>query len=910
MLEQCGWHVQDYGEMNLSAGTGIAVCEFPLATGFADYLLYANGKAIGVVEAKPEGHPLVSVEDQTVKYATGLPEPYPAWLRPLPFTYETTGTETQFTSHRDPVPRSRPVFAVHRPEELVRLVQQDSQLRANLRAIPPLKTQNLWAKQITAIENLEESLARNQPRALVQMATGSGKTFTACNMAYRLIRFGQARRILFLVDRNNLGRQTLNEFQQFQSPHNAYKFTEEYGVHHLLKNTVPESAKVVITTIQRLYSILKGEAEYDAENEEASMFEVAPVRPTEPLPVVYNAKIPPEFFDVIIVDECHRSIYNVWRQVLEYFDAFIIGLTATPSAQTIGFFQENMVMEYTHEQAVLDHVNVGYDIYRIETKISRDGAALSKKPGFFVPRRDRLTRKRRYAELDDDMAYAASQLDRDVVNPSQLRLVIQTFRDRLFTQIFPGRTEVPKTLVFAKTDLHAEDVTRIIREEFGMGNDFCQKITSKSTGAKPEELLKQFRNSYFPRIAVTVDMIATGTDVKPLECLLFLRNISSSAYFEQMKGRGVRVLKPDDLRSVTPDAHAKTRFVIVDAVGVTETAKTISQPLDRKPSFSTAAIMQSVAAGVVNADVVSTLASRLTRLDRQITEDQRQQIAQQASGRTPAELAAALLDSIDPDRSAARAAQMFELPSGDAATKKQLDDAEHAAMAAALKPFHHPALRDIIECVRASTEQVIDEVNRDKLIHAGMSRKDAGNIVQSFREFIAANREQIEALRVLYSVPYRHGLRYGQVKELARKLAVDPFHVDAEHPETLLRLWNAYAAMEPQKVHGRASKLVDLIALVRHAIAPDTTLEPVETTVEQRYASWLAEKDAKGIAFTPEQRRWLDAIKNHIAACLAIGADDLEDVPFNQFGGPVKAYEVFGDRLYALLDELNERLVA
>lgn len=562
----------------------------------------------------------------------------------------------------------------------------------------------------------------------------------------------------------------------------------------------------------------------------------------EPLPVVYNEKIPPEFFDFIIVDECHRSIYNVWRQMLEYFDVFLIGLTATPSAQTIGFFNGNLVMEYSHEEAVLDGVNVGYDVYRIETRVSKDGATLAKKPGYLVPRRDRATRKKRYAALDTDLPYTATQLDRDVVNESQIRLVIRTFKERL-PEMFPGRVEVPKTLVFAKTDLHADDVTRIIREEFGKGNEFCQKITSKTTGKKPDELLNEFRNAYFPRIAVTVDMIATGTDVKPLECLLFLRNISSAAYFEQMKGRGCRVISPDALQAVTPDAPGgvKTHFVIVDAVGVTESEKTLSKPLDRQPSVAFEKILTTVAAGAVSDDIVSTLAARLARLDREL----------------------------DPERRA--------------------------------------------EVAKAAAEQVFDEVNRDSLLRAGFDAavlQKARSVVSS-KAFIEENKDEIEAIRILYSRPYRAGLRYGQVKELAQKLGIPPFFVDAKKPETVGRLWQAFEAAEPEKVRGKGGRqLVDLIALVKHAIEPCTPLVPVEEVVEERYVAWLAEKAKAGVGFTAEQRRWLDAIKDHIAASLAIDAEALEEVPFKQMGGLGAAYEVFGKSLQALLSEMNERLVA
>jgi type I restriction enzyme R subunit len=915
LLEQAGWIVQDRAEMNISAGLGVAIREFPLQTGHVDYMLYAAGKAIGVVEAKPEDYTLTGVETQSSKYTTGFPGHLPRWSIPLPCAYESTGVVTQFTNALDPEPCSREVFSFHRPEELIRLAELGpEQLRRRLQQMPELDTSKLWSKQVTAIGNLEKSLAESRPRSLIQMATGSGKTFTACNISYRLIKFAKAKRILFLVDRNNLGEQTLNEFQQFASPYNAYKFTEEFGVQHLKRNTIDPAAKVCITTIQRLYSILKGEADFDEANEDASLFEAPPAESLikEPLPVVYNAKIPPEHFDFIIIDECHRSIYNIWRQVLEYFDGFLIGLTATPSAQTIGFFDGNLVMEYTHEQAVLDGVNVGYDIYRIATEITENGATLATQPGYLVPRRDRTTRAKRYEALNDDLLYRPSQLDRDVVNESQIRLVVSTFKDKL-PEMFPGRTEVPKTLFFAKTDLHADDVTKIIREVFGNGNDFCQKITSKSTGAAPKELLKQFRNSYNPRIAVTVDMIATGTDVKPLECLVFMRNINSAAYFEQMKGRGCRVVNSDVLQSVTPDARVKTRFVIVDAVGVTETEKTLSKPLDRKPSVPLRVVLETVAAGAVNDEIVSTLAAKLARLDRELDDDQRQQIADDANGKTPAQLAQTLIASIDPDTVTQRAAEKFNLPPDNEPSEEQIAAVENDAMTAALRPFHNPKLRKTIVTVKGVAEQVFDEVNQDTLRSAGFSaaaREKAQSVITSFKKFIEDNKEEIEAIKLLYSQPYRRGLRYRQVKELAQKLAIAPFFVDPKKPESVMRLWHAFETVAPEKVKGHARQLVDLIALVRHAIGKETLLVPVEAVVEDRYQQWLADKQAAGTTFTPEQRKWLDAVKSHIATSLAIERDDLEEIPFKQFGGLGAAFQLFGDALPALLDELNERLTA
>ena len=917
-LEQAGWIVQDYAQMHITAGLGVAVREFPLKTGFADYLLYAHAKAIGSVEAKPEGFGLMGVAEQSTKYSIGLPKSLPNWEVPLPFAYESTGTECRFTNRKEPDARSRLVFTFHRPEELIRLVNLDKQVRGRLQEMPELNTGNLWKVQIDSIRNLEKSLALNKPRALIQMATGSGKTFTAVNFCYRLIKYADAKRILFLVDRNNLGKQTLNEFQQFVSPVNGYKFTEEYSVQHLKKNTIAPASKVCITTIQRLYSMLKGEEDFQEENEEGSLFETENALFKEPLPVVYNPKIPIEMFDFIVVDECHRSIYNIWRQVLEYFDASLIGLTATPTKQTIGFFGSNLVQDYAHEQAVVDGVNVGYDVYRIETKITKDGAMLAREPGVFVPHRDRRTKGKKYKELDDDLTYTANQLDRDVVSENQIRLVVRTFKDKL-PEIFPGRTEVPKTLVFAKTDLHAEDIVRILREDFGKGNDFCQKITSKSTGKKPDELLSEFRNSYFPRIAVTVDMIATGTDVKPLECLIFMRNIRSLGYFEQMKGRGCRVVDPDVLQSVTPDAKHKTHFVIVDAVGVCEDEKSATKPMDRKPSVPLDKILNLVAAGAAGDDIVSTLASRLSRLDQEVDPLQQAAIQQASGGKTLAELSAGLLKSIDPDANTELAVEKFNVPEGPNGeppepTEPQVVEVEREQMATALKAFHDPKLREAILAAKRSLEQVIDEQTPDQLLRAGFDAQaleKAKSMLTSFRKFIEDNKDQIEALQVLYSQPYRAGLKFRHVKELASKLNQPPFFVDPNRPESLSRLWQAYEVVEPDKVRGKGGRqLVDVIALVRHAMDPNTTLAPVGVTVQERYQQWMSEKQTAGVMFTADQRKWLDAIKDHIAASLNIEQDDLEEVPFNSIGGLGRAYELFGDKLNAILDELNERLAA
>ena len=630
-LLACGWLVQDRKAMNLYAGQGIAVREFIMAVGHgrADYLLFIDQKAVGAIEAKPSGTPLAGVEAQSAKYAAGLPKDLPALVNPLPFLYESTGDETMFTNGFDPDPRSRPVFTFHRPDSLARWLRHwvddadGGSLRARLsgsgRSRPTGFAGFRWRRSVVSTPRWRA----NHPRALAQMATGSGKTFMAANLAYRLVRFADAERVLFLVDRANLGRQTLREFQQFATPGDGRKFTDLYNVQLLTSNRIDPAARVVITTVQRLYSMLRGEEELPEDVDEKSGSEVEPERPVE---VAYNQQIPIEAFDVVIIDECHRSIYGVWRQVIEYFDAFLVGLTATPAKQTFGFFNQNLVVEYGHAEAVADGVNVDFDVYRIRTKISEQGSTVE--AGLVTKFRERETRKTRLEKLDEDVVYDARQLDRDVVSIDQIRTVIRTFRDNLFkpldeSGIFPGRTEVPKTLIFAKDDSHADDIVRICREEFGRGNDFAVKITYRTTGVKPEDLLNQFRNSFNPRIVVTVDMIATGTDVRPLECVMFMRAIRSRNFFEQMKGRGVRIIDPNDLQAVSADTIAKTHFVIVDAVGVTEAEFNDTAPLERHKTESLKKLLDQIAAGVRDPDVVSSIAGRLARLDRVISADDR-----------------------------------------------------------------------------------------------------------------------------------------------------------------------------------------------------------------------------------------------------------------------------------------------
>jgi type I restriction enzyme R subunit len=929
LLRAAGWSVQPRDKANLSASRGVAVAEFPLETGFADYLLFVDRRPIGVIEAKPVGATLSGVETQTAQYSAGLSRPLQAraWCDPLPFLYQSTGVETFFTHEQDPNPRSRRVFAFHQPETLEAWAQpgaaspsssglrvgeesapygeQPPTLRARLRRMPPLNTKGLWKAQIEAIRNLERSLAQDRPRSLVQMATGSGKTYVAVTTIYRLIKHAKARRVLFMVDRTNLGRQAHNEFKQYVTPDDGRKFTELYNVQHLQSNALDRVSKVCITTVQRLYSMLRGEPDFDAALEDRPLGRMMDVLGHRVREVTYNDYLPIEYFDVIFIDECHRSIYNVWRQVLEYFDAYLIGLTATPAKQTYGFFNQNLVMEYPREWAVADGVNVDGWVYRIRTRITEHGSRVE--AGEFVGKRDKTTREERWERLDEDLDYEPVQLDRDVETPDQIRTVLRTFREKLFTEIFPHRDKVPKTLIFAKDDNHAETIVRIAREVFGKGNRFCQKITYKSTGKTPEELISAFRNSYFPRIAVSVDMIATGTDVKPIEILLFMRRVRSAPYFEQMVGRGTRIITETDLQAVTPDAPRKTHYVIVDAVGAVEHPKIDVGTMDRKRSIAFDRLLEKVAFRMADEDDLSSLAVRLSRLEEELTDEERASIVEASGGRTPRQMAHGLLDALDPDQALARAE---ELAGDEPPTPQQIEAAREQLVEEAVAPFDNPGLRELLTNVKRRTELTIDVVSQDRVIEAGYSEEDterARQMVDSFRAFLEENKDEITALQILFSQPYgRQRVTFEQIKELAQRIEQPP------NAWTTAALWRAYAQLEEDKVHGAGAKrvLTDLVSLVRHAVQLEDELVPYPELVRQRYHDWLAAQEAAGRTFTEEQRWWLDRIAEAIGVNLGVRAEDFRYGELFNRGGWHAARRLFGDDLPELLEELNERLVA
>lgn len=902
MLIQCGWVIQDYDERELGKGLGVAVREYPTSAGPADYALFIDGTVVGVVEAKKFGTTLAGIVDQSERYLDGLYEKFSYLKQKPPFSYETTGIKTKFADRRDPDYRSRHVFTFHRPEQLKKWLEDDMTLRGRLRTIPKLNYPGLRECQIDAINGLEKSFAKNNPRALIQMTMGAGKTFAAVTSVYRLLKFAKAKRVLFLVDRKNLGIQAKKEFQGYKIPNDGRAFTDMYNLQPLQSHTIDPTCEVVISTIQRMYSILKGEKEFDDEKEQFSSFEDPDDE--EPKYVEYNENVPIGEFDFIIIDECHRSIYSKWRQVVEYFDAFLIGLTATPSDQTLVFFRRNEVSRYTHEQAVVDKVNVTYQPYKLRTKHGEQGLTIE--AGSIVEKRDRLTHQGELEYLKEDTSFEGKDLDNAVVSKDTIRLIIRTFKEKLeLGEIFPRRVEVPKTLIFAKNDSHAEDITEIILEEFGRGNDFCKKITYKAEG-DTEELIKSFRRDPLPRIAVSVDMIATGTDIRPLEIIIFMRDVRSQLYFDQMKGRGTRIIDAGDLKAVTPDATAKTHFVIIDAVGVCESRKSSMVSLAKKPGVAFKVLLDKVADRNADTEVIESLIFRLSRLNNKLNEEEQDEIKQAADGKTLQDIQKILLDGIDADKREEKAKTKFKT---ETPTREQIQTVSKEMINESCKIFDSHVLRKTILDVKNRNEQIVDDISIDELLEFGEIDKvneiDTETI-QKLSDFKKDNKDKIKALEIIYSFPYRmQDIIFSDIKELANAIKKPPYNLTPE------LLWDAYERLDKSKVKSNPQRmLTDLISIIRYSSGKQEMLLPFAELVTGKFEKWLVTQELSGRKFTPDQKEWLVMIKDTIASSVSINLESLDEVPFNKKGGRVKFYQTFGENYENILKEMHEVLVS
>ncbi|MEV7292098.1 DEAD/DEAH box helicase family protein [Streptomyces microflavus] len=923
MLADAGWLVQDRDDLNPLAGRGVAVREFTLASGRADYVLYVDGRIVGVIEAKREGDHLSSALVQNERYAKGVLKEHSlaVWREsePFAFRYATTGAETYFVNRLDPDPRSREVFSFHRPETVAAWMERAGDrraptFRAGLRRMPKLEPYGLRLAQIDAITGLEQSLGQDRPRALIHMATGAGKTFTAVTETYRLLRHAGARRVLFLVDRNNLGRQALSEFRNYTTPDDGRKFSDLYNVDRLGAAGLQDTSSVVICTIQKMYSLLKGEqlTDDDAGDDVADAGQQAAVTSVDdpdmdyaadrPVEVEYQPDVPPESFDLIVVDECHRSIYGLWRGVLDYFDAHLVGLTATPTAQTRGFFDQNTVSEYTYEQAVADGVNVDFDVVRVNTDLRENGGAKIE-AGTTVRIKDRKTRTQRLEELDDDLTYTTAQIGRSVITVDEIRAVLTTYKNN-WQRWFPGRKDLPKTLIFAVGEDHAEDVLKQAKEVFGRGDDFAKKITYKSrqNGENPDELINDLRNSPKLRIAVTVDMIATGTDVRALECVIFLRAVRSAVLFEQMKGRGARTIDATELREVTPDADedvTKDRFVLLDAAGVTDSPLVDARPLIPATGnqVSLAKLLDKTGSRSISAEEAEILQRRLSRLNQQLGSEERDLLANTAGGMTLAEIARGIVDAVDVD------AQDEARRQGGAGAARELVENAVAVLTG------NPELRRQILEIRRDKDLTYDEttaVTVTKVEEVPREQRAQENL-DEWHKLLEEQRDRNAAIRVAVGSgnPVSPSEARAALKELAATIRA------SRRAWTPRVLWGFYEDLEKAAAQkGRDAGPEDLISLIRYELGADSELRPYRTVVHERFEGWLLRQRQAGVEFTDEQLWWLEKIRDVVATDVGIEPAELSYEPFTERGRGRGFMLAFGGKEPALdlLTELNREL--
>ena len=603
----------------------------------------------------------------------------------------------------------------------------------------------------------------------------------------------------------------------------------------------------------------------------------------------------------------------MWKQVLDYFDAFQIGLTATPDNRTFGYFNQNLVCDYGYQRAVEDGVLVPYNVFEITTKITQQGSALAL--GEYVGSREKLTRRQFWNTLDEDVVYTSKQLDDKVVNPNQIRMIVRAVKDQL-PIIFPdrvdgeGKFEVPKMLIFAKSDSHADDIINIVREEFAEENKFCKKITYKSE-EDPKSVLQQFRNSYYPRVAVTVDMIATGTDIRPLEVLLFMRDVKSRTYYEQMKGRGTRTCSLEELKATgTPAAkYTKDHFVIIDAIGVEKSQKTDSRPLEKKPGMSLKEVLEGIHMGHRDEDMLTTLANRLMRLDKQITEKERTGFFEKSNGKTITQVVKELLHAYDPDTIENIETQIRkETPGLSPDEANSRFNTQHTKLVEdAVRVFNDYELRNYVIDVRKKYDQIIDHINPDEIVNMGWVKDNktvAESLVNDFKTWIVEHKTEITALQIFYGQPYqRRELTYTMIKDLVEA-------IKTSKPKLApLNIWRAYEQLE--KVNGQPkNELMALVSLIRKLSGIDKELTAYDKTVDKNFQDWVFKKQAGTLKFTEEQMQWLRMIKDYVANSFHIERDDFDLSPFNAQGGLGKMWKLFGEKTDEIIEELNEVLAA
>lgn len=868
-----GWEVINRDEYEPTS-TAVAIREGLLKDNLeADYFLFINGKAVGVLEAKREETDAFSsiVCEQAALYAKSVPNIYQTYQKPLPFIFTSNGKELYFCDFREQDHYFKQIMTIPTPHELVKKLG----INDYFAGLPTLRKKGLRDCQYEAITELEKSFRSGQKRALMVLATGAGKTYTACLAAYRMLSYTPTRRVLFLVDRNNLGKQAEGEFGTFRLTENGEAFNTIFTVNRLRSSSIPSDSNVVISTIQRLFSFLKGETIEDNDEDDEN-------EPAEEVILPPNPDLPHDYFDMIIIDECHRSIYGNWRKVLEYFDtARLVGLTATPIPETMAFFNNNRIVNYTLEKSIVDGVNVDCRVYRIKTQVTETGGAILEGEKF--KEETRYTGEVKTVSSKETKTYTNKELNRSIINPAQIKLILSTYRDVVYTELFndpqrePNMDYLPKTLIFALNEAHATNIVQIAKEVFGRTDDrFVQKITYSAGDSN--ELIRQFRNDKDFRIAVTCTLVATGTDVKPLEVVMFMRDVESLPLYIQMKGRGVRTIGDEQLRNVTPNAFSKDCFYLVDAVGVTEHEMTIPTATDESTTkiITLKELLERISHGYFPDEYLKRLAATLARIYNKADDSQRKEFAR-LSHDDMKELSARIYDALEKGI----------LPPFVSTEKP---NSERKGLVSPLAN-HADARRYLLILAAGFVNTLMP--GEDALISKGFSIEEAKCTTEAFEEFCRENADEIEALRIIYNNE-GEPITYSMLKELEHKLKMANNHFAPK------QIWNSYAVLSPGKVKRSTTKeesdaLTNIIQLVRFAFRQIERLDSVVTTSKQYFNLWLGQNQRE---ITDKQREVISRIVDYIAsngACTVrdIREDDATHAAqmIQAFGGMQKADE-------------------
>lgn len=861
----------------------------------SDYLLFVDDKAIAVVEAKAEDNSLGDIVAQQAEWYSKNPQGWVGLWFPsqIPFVYLANGNKIYFKNMLESDSEYVELSEMHSPKKMLQMLCKKSEYGA----LPRIEKKGLRDCQYDAEVKLEASLKAGRKKALAILATGSGKTYLACLASYRLLNYTPTKRVLFLVDRNNLARQTETEFSLFDRTEKQKPMNELYQINRLTK---PENIQgdIIISTIQKLFAVLTGQViTEDDEDKEDEKNGLKDVTKNEPAIVLgEDLKLPSDYFQFIIVDECHRSIYGKWKAVLDYFkDAKVLGLTATPTPEAYAYFNKNIVEEYTYEDSVVDGVNVPARVYRIITDATVHGGTINQG--------ETVTDVNRSGEIVDEykaqqrIDYAPNQLDRSVINPNQIESVLKSYMESIYTDLYPEREEnwnyIPKTLIFAKDDNHATKIVEIAKkvfaEKFPSGkvpDNFVQKITYSAGDSNA--LIRELRTEKDFRIAVTVTLVATGTDVKPLEVVLFMNDVKSEVLYTQMKGRGSRTLNEDKLREITPNADNKNCFYIVDAVGVTESDKHIPQPGkggkggNPKP-LRLDQLLERLSHGEVSDDNLALLRDYCATIQKRYEDnplfERHLNMFISDYGFSPRVLAnninQALSQNLLPpyenisDENYARKNLIFCLMSNLSARKKLLE---------MLRGYY------------AVTPEKEDEV-----IYKGFSKETAKSFITNFEQYLNDNADKIEALRIIYNSEDTV-ITYSMLTELQDKLI-------AENGQfTPYYIWKNYKILdndgnvEELDTKQNIKALTHLIQLVRYAYKKSNKLVSLIKGYSQRFNLYCGQAQRE---LTDDQKEIMKQIADYIIEEGAISIKELNAFDtdlwrkgIKNFGAPVLSEEI------------------